>query len=63
MVMTAEIQDLIRARAGYLEIREAAVRAGMMTMQQDAARKILEGITSLEEVEKRIFVEDEKTSV
>ncbi|MCC6446541.1 MAG: Flp pilus assembly complex ATPase component TadA [Armatimonadetes bacterium] len=62
MTMNNEIQDMARLRASYAAIKDAAVRAGMTTMQQDAAQKILRGITSFDEVEKRVFVEDEDVS-
>lgn len=47
-----EIEKLISERASAQEIFKAAIRQGMMTMRQDGLLKVLEGITSLEEVER-----------
>lgn len=50
MDVTEEIQNLIVARATSREIERKAVEQGMITMRQDGYLKALQGITTLEEV-------------
>ncbi|MFZ1258033.1 MAG: GspE/PulE family protein [Candidatus Saccharimonas sp.] len=50
MDVTEEIQKLIVARATSAEIQRKAVEQGMITMRQDGYLKALQGITTLEEV-------------
>jgi len=47
-----EIQDLVTRGAITAELEEKAVELGMLTMTQDGILKVLEGETSLEEVER-----------
>lgn len=48
--MTDELSDIILKSPGESEIKKEAQRQGMTTMKQDGLLKVLEGITSLEEV-------------
>lgn len=50
MPMTEEIKRLTVARASSLEIREAALEQGMVSLREDGWRKVLAGLTSIEEV-------------
>ncbi len=50
MDVTEEIQTLITKRATSAEIQRKAVEQGMITMRQDGYLKALQGITTLEEV-------------
>lgn len=50
MDVTEEIQGLIVAHATSAEIQRKAQEQGMVTMRQDGYLKILQGITTLEEV-------------
>lgn len=50
MDVTEEIQNLIVKQATSAEIQRAATAQGMVTMRQDGYLKTLEGITTLEEV-------------
>jgi type IV pilus assembly protein PilB len=50
MDVTDEIRNLIVARATSSEIQRKAVEQGMITMRQDGYLKALQGITTLEEV-------------
>lgn len=50
MDVTEEIQQLIVARATSAEIQRKATEQGMITMRQDGYLKALQGITTLEEV-------------
>jgi Tfp pilus assembly ATPase PilU len=48
--VTQEIRDLIDSIATEKEIFDAAVKDGMATMAQDGLIKVLEGITTMDEV-------------
>lgn len=50
MEVTEDIQQLIVARATSAEIQRKAIEQGMITMRQDGYLKALQGITTLEEV-------------
>lgn len=50
MDVTEEIQNLIVKRATTTEIQRTAVEQGMVTMRQDGYLKALQGLTTLEEV-------------
>jgi type IV pilus assembly protein PilB len=45
-----KMETLINQRASSLDIFQAAVEQGMMTMEQDGILKVIEGTTDLEEV-------------
>ncbi len=50
MDVNEEIQNLIVARATSAEIQRKAQQQGMVTMRQDGYLKVLEGVTTIEEV-------------
>jgi type IV pilus assembly protein PilB len=50
MNMNREIQELIDNKASTFLIQDAAVREGMLTLGMDGKRKILAGLTTVEEV-------------
>lgn len=50
MDVTEEIQNLIVARATSTEIQRKAIEHGMITMRQDGYLKALQGLTTIEEV-------------
>jgi len=50
MTLNDEVRDLILKRSATGEIRDAAVRNGMHTLREAGIRKILAGITTIEEV-------------
>lgn len=50
MDVSDEIQDLIVKRATTSEIQRKAIEQGMVTMRQDGYLKVLQGITTIEEV-------------
>lgn len=50
MDVSEEIQKLIVSRATSLEIQHMAISQGMITMRQDGYLKALQGLTTLEEV-------------
>jgi type IV pilus assembly protein PilB len=50
MDVNEAIQDLIVKRSTSAEIQRLAVQQGMITMRQDGYLKALQGITTIEEV-------------
>ncbi len=52
------IKSLIVTHATSGQIKEAAIAAGMLTLQQDGLAKVAQGTTSLEEVLRVVFVEE-----
>jgi type II secretory ATPase GspE/PulE/Tfp pilus assembly ATPase PilB-like protein len=48
--MNDEIKDLVSENASAAKIREAAVKSGMRLMREDAAIKVVNGYTTIEEV-------------
>jgi general secretion pathway protein E/type IV pilus assembly protein PilB len=49
-VITEEIQEMIYSGATLVDLRRKAREAGMRTMREDGMRKILSGMTTVEEV-------------
>jgi type II secretory ATPase GspE/PulE/Tfp pilus assembly ATPase PilB-like protein len=50
--MTKEMEELITKQPTTSEVEELAISQGMITMPQDGILKVLEGITTMEEVER-----------
>ncbi len=50
MEMSEEIAELIVRRASAGQIREAAIASGMITLREDGIDKVMNGITTVEEV-------------
>ncbi len=55
MLLNAEIAELITRRASVQDIKEAALANGMITLQMDGLRKVLEGLTTPEEIRRVVF--------
>jgi type IV pilus assembly protein PilB len=51
-VMTDAIRDMIAKRASITEIEREAIRRGFTSIRYDGIMKIMQGLTSLEEVER-----------
>jgi general secretion pathway protein E len=49
MVMNDELRSLFLAAAPLNELRDAAEREGMRSLKDAAVRKVIKGVTSLEE--------------
>ncbi len=49
-MMTSKIRELAFQGASTQDIRKEAIKGGMSTLYDDGIRKVLEGITTLEEV-------------
>lgn len=60
MLINDEIRSLIIQKADAATIKKAAIRAGMRTLRGDALDKILEGITSVEEIMRAVNAEETK---
>jgi general secretion pathway protein E len=50
MIMDDPMKKLILKTSDSNQINETALERGMITMLQDGARKVLDGITTIEEV-------------
>lgn len=50
LVVDDDIRQIILSRASSQEIRERAIQSGMTTLRQDGWSKVLEGITTVEEI-------------
>ncbi|MDG1838546.1 MAG: ATPase, T2SS/T4P/T4SS family [Phycisphaerales bacterium] len=48
--MTTELREMAFARATVADMRQSAIRAGMRTLLQDGKVKILNGVTTMEEI-------------
>ncbi len=59
MVMDDAIRAMTLAHAPSTKIRRAAMARGMVSMRQDAGSKVMQGITTFEEAQKRVYIEDE----
>ncbi len=59
MLLNNEIRDLIVKRATLTEIRAAAIASGMKTLKEDGIAKVVEGITTIEEVMRVVFTAGE----
>ncbi len=59
LVVTDRIRSLVLARAPATEIREAARSEGMRTMREDGLEKVLEGLSTVEEVLRVVYSTEE----
>lgn len=58
MVMDDGIRAMTLGRIPSHKIRQAAMARGMQTMRQDAAAKVMQGVTTFEEAQKRVYIEE-----
>ncbi len=58
MVMDDSLRALTLSRAPAHKIRQAAIEHGMVSMRQDAAAKVMAGITTFAEAQKRVYLEE-----
>lgn len=59
MVMSDELRRLTMVKAPASELRRIAVAEGMRTMAQDGLEKALAGLTTIEEVQRKVIVESD----
>jgi len=57
MVMTDDLRELVLQRRPASALQATAVASGMQTLQESARRKVLEGITSVEEYRRLVLAE------
>jgi len=50
MVMTPTLREMAARGASHMELKSQAMREGMITLYEDGVRKVLEGITTIEDV-------------
>ena len=50
MEITEELRELILVGASGLELRRKAVEEGMITLRRSGLHKVMEGVTTIEEV-------------
>ncbi len=50
MPITTELRDLMLRNATTAEIRDTACSQGMKTLRQNALQKVVDGVTTVEEV-------------
>jgi type II secretory ATPase GspE/PulE/Tfp pilus assembly ATPase PilB-like protein len=55
MTVNDEIRDLALQRASGHQVKEAAIRNGMITLKSDATEKVLLGVTTLEETLRVVY--------
>ena len=58
MVITDPIRGLAVSGAPTEKLRELAIAEGMRTLRQDAVSKVLEGVTTFEEMLRVVFVSE-----
>ena len=58
MPMTAPIRDMVLERRSGAELKELAVAEGMKTMRQVGRQKVIDGITTPEEIIRVLFAEE-----
>jgi type IV pilus assembly protein PilB len=58
MVMTDRLRSLAVSGAPTEKLRDAAIEDGMRTLKQDAVQKVLEGVTTFEEMLRVVFVSE-----
>jgi general secretion pathway protein E len=56
MLLNDEIRELISSRAAIRQVKEAAARAGVISLRESALDMVRQGITTLEEVNRVTFV-------
>jgi type IV pilus assembly protein PilB len=59
LTVTPALQNLILKRAALDELRQLALQEGMISLKEDGIEKVLDGITTIKEVMRVAFREDE----
>ncbi len=59
LVMDDAIRAMVLQKQPSNKIRRAAIARGMAPMRADAASKVMQGVTTFEEAQKRVYIEDE----
>ncbi len=56
MLVDDVFRDLVAKKVSSVKLREVAIKAGMESLQQDATKKIIQGITSVEEALRVVYI-------
>jgi len=59
--MDDSIRAMTLSRTPSHKIRQSAIARGMVSMRQDTTTKIMQGITTFEEAQKRVYLEEESS--
>ena len=59
MKVSVGIGELILNRQAASEIRDLAMKEGMKTLRQNGIQKVLDGVSTLDEVKRVVYVEQE----
>ena len=57
LIISDRIRGLILQRSSTAEVRQLAIEEGMKTMQDDGLRKVLDGLTTIEECLRVVYIE------
>jgi type IV pilus assembly protein PilB len=57
LVMTERVRTAIQERQSAEQIRRAAIQDGMVALREDALRKVLSGVTTLDEVLRAVYLD------
>ena len=57
--MNEEIRGLVAKGASILQIQECAQKYGFQTMRYDGIKKVLRGLTTIEEIDRVTTLEEE----
>jgi type II secretory ATPase GspE/PulE/Tfp pilus assembly ATPase PilB-like protein len=57
LALTEPVRNAIQERKNAAEIRRAAIGGGMVALRDDALRKVLSGVTTLEEVLRAVYLD------
>jgi type IV pilus assembly protein PilB len=60
LVITDRIRGLILQRSSTAEIKQCAIEEGMKTMPDDGLRKVLDGLTTIEECLRTVYIEGQE---
>lgn len=60
LVMDRKLRKLISADAPEEELYEAALEGGMVTLQKDGFQKVLEGVTTIEELGRVVYLNEDR---
>ena len=61
--MDSELDEMIARRASVREIRQAALQRGFRPLAEDAIRRVVEGVTSLDEISRVVDLTDRVQAV
>ena len=58
MKLTEGLKQLIHRKESASTIRQAAIEEGMVSLRRDAIRKVVQGVTTPEEVFRSVYLEE-----